>query len=250
MIYCKLRGKKCRSLTCVAEKWYVALQPFAQIWTKARRDYEIARKGKLALDRENFVKIGGEKQRFGELRPQRPQDQQFVKHIAAKDTDRFYFLFLSFFMRLFPEVVVDLMELRADPPQIIVLALSNRTLKALSIVFDLEKIWRAARFCSRSCGFLLLRVLLARARRQKAIETPEIGEFVNRDWIIGSECALDCLRECLAVKRVPFRDQRDMIRSRVDPSKRKFVTNTIGQRVFGRYCSLQMNPTLLEKVLK
>ena len=149
MSYCKLRGEKCRSLTCVAEKWYVALQPFAQIWTKARRDYEIARKGKLALDRESFVKIGGEKQRFGELRPQRPQDQQFVKHIAAKDTDRFYFLFLSFFMRLFPEFVIDLVELRADPPEIIVLALSNWTLKALSVVFNLEKIWGASLFFAR-----------------------------------------------------------------------------------------------------
>jgi hypothetical protein len=92
-----------------------------------------------ALDRESFVKIGGEKQRFRELRPQRPQDQQFVKHIAAEDTDRFYFLFLSFFIRLSPEFVVDLVELRGDPPEIIVLALSNWTLKALSIAFDLEK---------------------------------------------------------------------------------------------------------------
>jgi hypothetical protein len=43
-------------------------------------------------------------------------------------------------MRLFPEFVVDFVELGADSPEIIVLALSNRTLKALSIGFDLEKI--------------------------------------------------------------------------------------------------------------
>jgi hypothetical protein len=97
-------------------------------------------KGSSLLDRESFVKISGEKQRLGEFQAQRPQDQQFVKHIAAQDTDRFYFLFLSFFMRLFPEFVVDFVELGADSPEIIVLALSNRTLKALSIGFDLEKI--------------------------------------------------------------------------------------------------------------
>ncbi len=146
---------------------------------------------------------------------QSPQDQQLVKHIAAENADSLYFgagLLLT-------EIVVNFIKMLTYPSKIIELALSNWTLKTFGICLDLEEIL----LVSLSCCLCPSGLLCFRAGRQETVEPSQICKFVY--WRIGIvprsrmpawtgviELPFDGLWKSLTIDRVPFGDQRDVIR--------------------------------------